>query len=125
VNHESVDINGTTTRVVGASTDVATGGVLALPTNIGHFSRDRFCVIPEAGLKIGVDLNEHWRAWIGYDLLYASNVVRAGDQIDTIVNRTQIPFSGTTLTGPARPAVLFRSTDFLTQGVSAGLEYRW
>lgn len=124
--HQSVDIAGSTTRSIpGGPTDVAVGGILALPSNIGHASRNTFAVVPEYGLKIGMDLNDRWRVWIGYDFLYASSVVRAGDQIDTTVNRTQIPFTGTPVTGPARPAVLFQTTDFWTQGISAGLEYRW
>src|SRR5207247_371961 len=77
VTHQSSDIAGTTTlSVPGGPTIVAPGGLLALPTNIGHSSRDSFTVIPEAGLKIGYDFNDHWRAWIGYDFLYASSVMR-------------------------------------------------
>lgn len=124
--HQTVQIDGTTTvSIPGGPSFAAPGGILALPTNIGRFTRDTFCVIPEAGLKVGYDINEHWRVWVGYDFLWANSVVRPGSQIDTVVNRTQIPFSGTSLTGPSRPAVLFQSNNFWTQGVSAGVEYRW
>jgi hypothetical protein len=116
--HQSVTISGSTS---GAAT--APFGVLALPTNIGTFSRDRFGVLPAGTLKLGYTFNDHWRAWVGYDFLYLSSVVRAGDQIDLTLNHNFLP--GGTNAGPARPAVVFTNTGFWAQGASFGLEYRW
>jgi hypothetical protein len=116
--HQSITITGST-----AGAAALPFGILALPSNIGTFSRDRFGVLPSGTLKLGYNFNAHWRAWVGYDFLYLSSVVRAGDQIDLVLNHNLLP--GGNGTGPARPAVLFNSTGFWAQGVSAGLEYRW
>ncbi|HET7719587.1 MAG TPA: BBP7 family outer membrane beta-barrel protein, partial [Acidimicrobiales bacterium] len=63
----------------------------------------------------------------GYTVLYWSSVVRPGDQVDLLVNASQIPSNllPTGLVGPARPAVLFRDTDFWAQGVNLSLEVRY
>jgi hypothetical protein len=126
--HERVDINGSTviTPPGGVGTSFA-GGLLTQPTNIGRFSKDRFAVAPEAGLNIAYQITPRVRALVGYDFLYISNVARAADQIDRVVNPTQLPsLAGRgTLVGPARPAVLFKDSDFWAQGVNFGLEFRY
>jgi hypothetical protein len=106
---------------------VGNGGLLAQPTNSGHFSRDHFAVVPEVGINVGYQVTEHLRAFVGYSFLYWSSVARPGDQIDRAVNPTQLPVSATApvLTGPARPAPLFRDTDFWAQGISFGVEVRY
>jgi hypothetical protein len=127
-SHESIEINGTTVITPpGGPTTVAKGGLLALPSNIGEFSRDRFAVKPEVGINVGYQVTCHLRAFVGYTFLYLSDAVRPGDQIDLAVNPTQLPTTRPTtgLVGPARPAVLFNDTDFWAQGVSAGLEFRY
>jgi hypothetical protein len=105
------------------------GGLLALPTNIGHFHRDEFGVVPELGINVGYQFNDHWRAFVGYSFLYWSSVVRPGDQIDRVLDVTRIPnfsLSATPLPAPqARPAVLFRDTEFWAQGLNVGLEFRY
>jgi hypothetical protein len=106
---------------------VANGGLLALPTNSGHFSRDQFAVVPEVGINVGYQVTQHLRAFVGYSFLYWSNVVRPGDQIDRGVNLTQVPGSATAshLIGPARPAPVLRDTDFWAQGISFGVAFRY
>jgi hypothetical protein len=106
---------------------VANGGLLAQPTNSGHFTRDQFAVVPEVGVNVGYQVTEHLRAFVGYSFLYWSNVVRPGDQIDRAVNPTQLPVSAAAplLTGPARPVPLLRDTDFWAQGISFGVEFRY
>jgi hypothetical protein len=131
--HETVDINGSTTfsgfTGPGVINGTRPGGLLALPTNIGEYTANHFAILPEVGIKVGVDLTQHLQAYVGYDFLYISNVVRPGDQIDTVINRSQLPnvtVPGTPpLVGPARPTVLFRTTDYWAQGMSFGLRYHW
>jgi hypothetical protein len=105
------------------------GGLLALPSNIGHFHRDEFGVIPELGINVGYQFNDHWRAFVGYNFLYWSSVVRPGDQIDRAIDVTKIPNFPLSPTPPpapqARPAVLFRDTEFWAQGINIGLEFRY
>lgn len=127
--HQTIEINGgqafqgSTGQVV-----VSRGGLLALPSNIGNFSRDRFTVVPEIGFNLGYQITDHWRVFVGYDFLYWSSVVRPGDQIDRVIDVTQIPnfpVPGATPTGQNRPTVPFKGTDFWAQGVNFGLEFRY
>ena len=100
---------GTTINVPGSGSNTFNGGLLAQNSNIGHYNREVFSVVPEVGLKVGYQFNEHWRATLGYNFIYWSSVARAGEQIDTTVNRNQLP--PPTGTGD-RPAFTFHSTDF-------------
>jgi hypothetical protein len=126
--HEVININGNTvfTPLGGMSTTM-NGGLLTQPTNIGHFSQDRFAVAPEVALKIGYMVTEHLKLYAGYDFLYMSNVLRPADQVDLTVNTSQLPRLGGsgTLVGPARPAVPFHQTNFFVHGAKFGLEYDW
>jgi hypothetical protein len=126
--NEQVRIGGNTTFLLpGASPIAQNGGVLALASNIGTFSRNRFAVVPEVGLKVGIDICENLRIFAGYNFLYLSDVVRPGDQIDRRVNTNQLPtvFQGTHFVQPAFPTVLLKTTDFWAQGLTAGLEFRY
>jgi hypothetical protein len=126
--HQVVGINGTTVIAAPGMAPVALrGGILALPSNSGHFHRDDFSVVPEIGLNVGYQVLPHVRVFMGYTFLYWSDVVRPGDQIDRGVNLTQLPSNLTpgTLVGPARPAVLFKDTDFWAQGINFGIEFRF
>ncbi|MGG7379585.1 BBP7 family outer membrane beta-barrel protein, partial [Escherichia coli] len=67
----------------GGQTSAVVGGLLALPSNIGNFQRNRFGVVPQVGLKVGYNLTDNLRVYVGYDFLWWCNVVRPGDQIDT------------------------------------------
>jgi hypothetical protein len=128
--HEVVTINGFTTLTTPSVVTTAAGGLLAQPTNIGQYSHDRLAVIPEVGLKLGYQVNDHVRVYVGYDFLYVNNVVRPGDQIDRVVNVTQIPNitsppSGEPVRGIPRPSFNFKDTDFWAQGFNVGLEIRY
>jgi len=83
--------------------------------NIGKFTRNNFAVAPELNLKLGYDITERLQIWVGYDVLFLSSVVRAGDQIDTT-------FTFPNGQGP-RPAVLFKTTSWTGQGFNLGLKY--
>lgn len=130
-NRQKLEIDGGQTRgpLAGGGTFTAVGGLLALPTNIGEYERNVLSVVPEIGLNVGYQVTDHWRAFVGYNFLYWSNVIRPGDQIDTIVDVTRVPrFVPPGVNVPPdgpRPAVLFQNTDFWAQGVSFGAEYRW
>ena len=120
--HQEVSINGSTTIAPAAP---VRGGLLALPSNIGNYSRDKFTVVPQIGLNVGRQLNNNLRAYVGYNFIYWSSVVRPGDQIDPVINTTQLPDKNgpNPLVGPARPAFTFHDTSFWAQGISFGLAY--
>jgi hypothetical protein len=124
-----VDISGSTVATTPGTPPVATtgvGGLLALQgTNIGHYSRSRFTVVPELGLNLGYQFCPHLRGFVGYNFLYWSDVVRPGQQIDLNVNRTFQPGSPIARSGPAVPAFAVTGTDFWAQGITVGLELRY
>jgi hypothetical protein len=132
VTHQTVDINGGTviTRPGGAQQTFA-GGLLTAPSNIGHYSRDRFSVVPEVGLTLGYQLTDHMKILAGYNFLYWTNVARPGGQIDRNVNTNLIPSLVQTAGtrggggGPPLPAPQLRDSDFWAHGVSFGLEFTY
>jgi hypothetical protein len=101
-------------------------GLLITPTNTGTLTRNAFGVVPDVQLQVGYMLTRTIQVFVGYNFLYWNNVVRPGDQIDTVVNPTQVPaFGGTSLVGPARPAPLFNTTNFWAQGINIGLAWQF
>jgi hypothetical protein len=128
-NREEVNINGTTLLTpAGGAPAALPGGLLALPTNSGQHRRDDWALLPEVGVHLGYQLNNHLRLYTSYSFLYMVNVVRPGDQIDRTVNTTQqVGATGAApgLTGPARPTLAFHDTDVWVQGVGLGLEFRY
>jgi Putative beta barrel porin-7 (BBP7) len=125
-NQQDVDIFGATyVSVPGTPSTNSTGGLLALPSNIGHFSRNsEISVIPEIELKVGYQLTPRLRATLGYTFLYWDNVVRAADQVDRMVNPNLLPNSGAT-GGPLAPAFQFNRDNLWVQGLEVGLEFRF
>jgi hypothetical protein len=127
--HQRLTIDGSE-RIVAPDGTVQNfrGGLLALPSNIGQYTRDRFSVVPEVGVSLGYQLTEHLRVSVGYNFLYWTNVLRPGKQIDRVIDVTQIPnfnIAGSTPTGQNRPAVPFKESDFWAQGLTVGLEFRY
>jgi len=121
---ERVTITGNTAVAFpGASATDYSGGLLALPTNMGSYSHGAFALVPQLELKLGFDLTSKLRVTCGYDLIYWSRVVRPGNQISTFVNPTQA--AGQPLVGVPGPLFELRETDLWVQGVSTGLEYRF
>lgn len=125
VTNTTVTIDGSTTIITpqGVPTTYP-GGLYTQNTNIGRYSSSRFSVVPEIGVRAGVQLTEHMRAFVSYNFLYWSGVARAGEQIDTRVNTNQIA-PPSSLNGPALPAYELRRTDYWVQGIGVGLELRY
>jgi len=103
------------------------GGVLGQQSNAGRFVRSSFAVLPEAIVKVGYRFRDRSRFYVGYNFIYLSEAVRAGDQVDTVVDPSQVPiFSPPGSTGPGdRPAPMLVRSDFWLQGLVFGLEYRY
>src|SRR5207247_1681616 len=87
VSHEVVTIDGNDRFLpfVGQP-QITTGGLYALSTNIGRFTHNQFAVLPELTVAFGVYITEAIRFYASYNLLYLSDAVRVGDQIDHNVN---------------------------------------
>jgi hypothetical protein len=105
------------------------GGYFAQPTNIGNHTRHVISVVPEAGLTLGYRITPQLSVFSGYTFLYASNVVRAPQQVNRQINSTGAPAITSnpprTLVGPAQPSFKFNSSDFWAQGLNVGLAYRF
>jgi hypothetical protein len=129
---QSVDIDGqlVTNNFNGfGAPQTFAGGYFAQPTNIGNHTRHVISVVPEAGLTLGYRITPQLSVFSGYTFLYASNVVRAPQQVNRQINPTgATAISGNppqNLVGPAQPAFKFNSSDFWAQGLNVGLAYRF
>jgi hypothetical protein len=133
MNRQTVVIGGNTqvTLASGIVSPLLTGGLLAQPTNIGNYNRNQFSYISEFGLKLGFQVTDHFRLYAGYDLMYWSNVVRPGQQIDYNVNASQLPSVDPTtgqplpytINGTRRPAFDYKTSDLWISGFNAGLQW--
>jgi hypothetical protein len=127
INHEALDVVGNTTLGRPGAAPLAPGGLLALPSNSGHFTQDELIAVPEVALKVSYRVTSWLRASVGYDFLYMTDVLRAGDQASLNVNPRQVPSSlqFNTGAGPIQPVPLLQKTDFWAQGLTFGLEFRY
>jgi hypothetical protein len=128
MNHQLTDIYGTT-----AFTDLNgvlppanyPVGIFAGPSNNGSYAQDSFVVIPQLGFELGYQVTTCTRAYLGYNVLYWGNVMRAADQIDLNVdprNWAQAPVTTGALPFPQYPN---RNGNFWAQGINLGLEVRF
>jgi hypothetical protein len=97
------------------------GGYFATPTNIGERRRTVFAVVPEAGLNVGYRLTPWMSIVAGYTFLYASDVVRAPQQINRTVNYSSFNAPPGVPTGPQEPSFKFKSSSFWAQGLNVGI----
>jgi hypothetical protein len=101
------------------------GGLLALPSNSGRFTRDVFAVVPEVGVNLALQVAPWLRLQVGYTFLYWSDVARPGTIIDRTVSPQQVPVAGQPGGVGTRPGFAFRDTDFWAQGINFGVEIRY
>lgn len=111
----------------------APGGRFVQSTNGGSFDKDDFCAVPELEIRVGYRVTSWLRATIGYNILYISDVVRPGEQIDRTLSLGSVPVIQAIqafgplggLGGPGSPVMPLESTDFWAQGVNFGLHASW
>ena len=129
---QSVDISGS--LVTNDFTNFETlqtfpGGYFAMGTNMGNRSRTEFAVVPEAALNLGWRITPSAAITVGYSFVYASNVVRPGNQMSRIINTSQsVAYTSdpaATLVGPAQPSFQFNTSSFWAQGINIGLAVRF
>ncbi len=124
VNNETISIDGSYLAHNFFSTS-GPYGIFATPANSGSSTSNAFSVVPEAQIKLGYDITPAIRLTVGYDFIYASNVVRPTDQIDRNLIKGQFYREDPYSTSFAYPQRLNKTTDFYTQGVSIGLAARF
>jgi hypothetical protein len=78
---------------------------------------------PEARLVERYAVSQHLGFTLGYTILYLSNVLRTRGQIDLTVNPNLLPpgVAG----GPARRQPQMNTSGLWSQGLNAGLEFRF
>lgn len=128
-NRQTVDISGQTIIVhaSGAQPTTFNGGLWAVATNIGKETKTQFAYLPELGMTLGYWMTDSICLTAGYQFVYFGRVVRPGNQIDRIINRSYVPQSAG-FGGPAepfRPLVPFSRSDYWAQGMSFGFEVRF
>lgn len=104
-------------RINGTRTGDPDQGLLAMDSNSGTHKATSLASIVELGLSLKRRFHCGIEATFGYSLVYWSDVMRAGDQIDLDVDPRQIPEAA------PHPSVPMCSTDFWAQGLHVGLEY--
>jgi len=127
---QRVEIEGETYIVPPAGPGQALpGGLLARPSNIGSYNRNVFSIVPELGVQLGLQVTDHMRIFLGYNLLVWTNVQRPGAAVPRAVNGTFLQRSVNGVPAPTlgREATFFvpSSTTFWAQGVTAGLEWKF
>jgi hypothetical protein len=127
--HEVVDIQGSTVQTgpLSATPGHFPGGFFTEASNIGHYTKNQFTVLPALEMKVNYQVTPRCSVFAGYDVLYWNQVVRPGNQIDRNINlnqNTPLGFGGVP-GGPNAPAPLFNRTDFWAQGVTFGFEFRY
>jgi hypothetical protein len=123
VTNQMAFVNGSTALVTPTGRQFAGGGVLAVPTNMGQYSRNVLGFVPEGGLTLGVNVTAHVQLTLGYSFLYWNNVIRPGTLLNSTINPTQIPTTSGfgTATGPASPQFQFVSDTFWMHNVTCGV----
>ena len=123
-SQDSVLVQGSTaTTLPSQAPSVASGGLLALPTNIGRHDLNGFGVLPQLGVNFEYLITRRLSATFGYTVIYWSRVARPGDQVDLNLNPSQFPPGQ--LSGAAAPQFQNVTTNFWLQGITAGLKYQF
>ena len=123
---EVVKIGGQTNFVTAAGGLPVQGGVLSFGSNTGRETNSAFAVLPEGQLNVGYRFRDRSKFFIGYNILYLSDAVRPGDQIDRSVSLNSIPFLSNGFPGNGtRPELAIKRTDFWVQGITIGLDYKY
>jgi hypothetical protein len=119
--YQVVNIDGATTIDTPSGPPATTaGGLLAQPSNIGTQADTEFALLPELTVNLKYQLSDCLSFTLGYTMVYLTQAMRTGDQIDFSVNPSQLPENGGSLSGEPRPEPRFHSTDIWLQGLNIG-----
>lgn len=121
---QTLRVDGATTATGLGVTRTLAGGVRALPSNIGRDTNTDFSLLGETGIELGFQMTKHLSLRVGYNFLFWSDVLRPGSVVDSTANFAQVPLDPTFVAGravPARPATVFRSSDFSAHGLTLGV----
>jgi hypothetical protein len=122
--HADAKAEGSTTQQTATGSMTQAGGVLVPPAGLAA-SADRFTVLPELTLTGGYQIASWCRVTLGYNLLYATEVVRVGSLVGAVDTRQvpQLPTFDASVQGSGAPHL--QGSSFWAQGLTAGLEFRY
>ena len=98
---------------------VAQHGFLTLPSINGVYTSNQFSIMPELGVTLGDDFTSRLRGTLGYSFIYWSQVLRAGEQINTNINTAQTAANAAN----SQPKFPNATNDYWAQGLNIGLDY--
>jgi len=93
-------------------------GLTVQASNTGTFNRTALNMVSEVDFNVSYQLARWVKVFGGYTFLFWDGPLRAGDQIDLVVNTSPG-------TPPPRPAIPFKEDLFWAQGLNLGLEFSW
>jgi hypothetical protein len=120
---QSVDIAGSNSFILANGTvNREEAGLFARSPNIGSFSRNKFAVAAESTVMLGYNVTDNIRLQVGYNSIWMSSVVRAGEMINPTVNDSRVRFVANPAASNAdEPAFRWnRASDFYAQGLIVG-----
>lgn len=103
----------------GVVTSQSDTGLLVRSTNSGSRDYNELAVAPEIHLSLTRHLWNNWDLSIGYQFLYLSRVLRAAEQIDPLLNQSDLTIGG--FTGSRRPDPTAVYNDLLAHGITFGV----
>ncbi len=112
-NWNHLAISGETQTTSAASTVTNPNGLLATRALIGTRDGRNFAVMPEANFTAGYQVNDNWRAYVGYTFVYISSVARPGQAIDLNTAPATVPNRNDA------------NADFWMHGINLGIEARY
>lgn len=119
---QELEIRGQNMAIVNGNLIQGNTGFYTQNSNSGSSDRTRFSVIPAFDLQLGWKLKSGWQANIGYQLMYWTNVLRAGEQVDPHLDPA---FFGQPIQNPNQPTRLYHESDYVAHGLSFGIERRF
>jgi hypothetical protein len=119
---QETGIDGGSTAVLASGARIdRPGGLLALPSNTGDFSRTKLAWLRDWSLAVGYRVTDNVQLRLGYEFFWLSSVLRPGQQIDLAVNPTLMPFNPGPVSGPIRPGYRPDGETFWMHGISLGV----
>jgi hypothetical protein len=123
--HQSLTNYGNTSLFNGGGSSLTfPGGLTNVPSNSSTQTQNRFGFLPELNANVRLRICDNIHVFAGYNLLYWSNVLRAGDHITRFVNSGEIPGNANfdPTFHPTQHLVPLHSSSFYANGVNVGVE---
>ncbi|MBI2805839.1 MAG: BBP7 family outer membrane beta-barrel protein [Planctomycetes bacterium] len=123
--YREVQIDGSQiVAVPGAAPVSQVGGVYALSSNSGLFTRSDWKTMPEITATLSWRVLANLNVRLGYTFLLLDNIVRAPDQIEPLINPNLFP-PAVPGASPNQPAFSMHRTSLWIQSINLGLEFTY